>query len=144
LDTIAAINDYMFTYLRADTTLTTLMGNSNIQAGLAYRSKVFPYIVFALNPEVNFETSIVVNCDFQVDIWDKPDNGVTTRIYAIRNRLIKLLDKHTFSLDSDEAKGIRIYLNSLGIVLRDPDTEFVLHAIMLSSLRYIRNEDLIY
>lgn len=144
MDTIAAINDYMFTYLRADTTLTTLMGNSNIQAGLAYRSKVFPYIVFALNPEVNFETSIVVNCDFQVDIWDKPDNGVTTRIYAIRNRLIKLLDKHTFSLDSDEAKGIRIYLNSLGIVLRDPDTEFVLHAIMLSSLRYIRNEDLIY
>jgi len=145
VDTIAAINDYLFTYLRADTTLTDdLMGNSNIHEGLSYRSKVFPYVIFAINPDIDLETPVVVDCDLQVDVWDKPDNGLTTRIFGIRNRLIKLLDQHTFTLTGDEAKGIRIYLNSMGFVQRDPDNEFVMHIIMLFTLRYIRSEDLVY
>ena len=145
IDTIAAINSYLFTYLREDTILTDdLLGNNNIRVGLANRSDVYPYVVFDINPDVNFDTPIVVNSDLQVDIWNKPDNHLTTQIYGIRNRLIKLLDQHAFALDEGEAKGLRIYLNSMGFVGRDPDVEFVQHIIMLFSLRYIRSEDLVY
>lgn len=145
MDTIAAINHYLFDYLRADTILTDdLMGNSNIRVGLANRSDKFPYVVFDINPDIDFDTPIVVSADLQVEIWNKPSNKLTTQIYGIRNRLIKLLDQHTFTLDGNEAKGLRIYLNSMGFVLRDPDVEFVQHIIMLSTLRYIRSEDLVY
>lgn len=120
------------------------MGNLNIREGLANRSDTYPYIVYALNPDIDFETPIVVSCDLQIDIWDKPDTGLTTRIFEIRGRLIKLLDQYTFTLDGEEAKGLRIYLNSMGFVLRDPDVEFVQHIIMLYTLRYVRNLDLVY
>lgn len=144
MDTIEAINDYIFDYLRANTTLTDLLGNSNISEGLAGRSDVYPYIVFAINPGVSPDTPIVVSCDLQIDIWDKPDNGLTTRIFRTRGQLIKLLDQHTFTLDGNEAKGIRIYLNSMGVIIRDPDDEFVLHMVTTWSLRFVRNEDLVY
>lgn len=144
MDTIRAINAYLFGYLRADTTLTDLMGNNNIREGLANRSDIYPYIVYAINPDVSFDTPIIVNCDLQVDIWDKPNTGLTTRIFEIRNRLVKLLDRHTFTLDGGEAKGLRIYLNSMGFVMRDPEVEFVQHMIMLFTLRYVRSEDLVF
>ena len=144
MDTIRAVNNYIFSYLKADTTLTTLLGNNNIREGLANRSDTYPYIVFAVNPSVNFDTPIVVDCDLQIDVWDKPNNNLTTRIFEIRSRLIKLLDQHTFALDGGEAKGLRIYLNSMGIILRDPDVEFVQHLVMLLSLRYLRSEDLVF
>lgn len=144
MDTIRAINAYLFKYLREDTILTDLMGNLNVREGLANRSDVYPYIVYSINPDVNFETPIIVNSDLQVDIWDKPSTGLTTRIFEIRGRLIKILDQHTFTLDGGEAEGLRIYLNSMGFVMRDPDVEFVQHMIMLCTLRYVRSEDLVY
>ena len=144
MDTIAAINDYIFNYLRADTALTDLMGNSDISEGLAGRSDEYPYIVFAMNPEIARDIPIIVSCDLQVDIWDRPDSGLTTRIFAIREQLIKLLDLHTIILSGEEAKGIRIYANSMGFVLRDPDDEFVQHMITTWTLRFVRNKDLVY
>ena len=143
MDTIRSINSHLFNYLRTDTILTTdLMGNTNISVGLANRSATYPYIVFDINPDISFDTPIVVDCDLQVDIWNS--SSLTTQIFEIRNRLIKLLDQHDFTLDGGEAKGLRIYLNSMGFVLRDPDVEFVQHIIMLFTLRYVRNEDLVY
>ena len=144
MDTVRAINSYIFTYLRADTTLTGLMSNSNIHEGLAGRSSNYPYIVFAISPEINHNTPIIANCSFQVDVWDKPAGGLTSRIFEIRGRLIRLLDQHTFALDGDEAKGIRIYLDSMGIILRDPDDEFLQHMITVWTLRFVRKEDLVY
>jgi len=145
MDTVRAINDYIFTYLRADTVLTNdLMGNSNVHEGLAGRSSDYPYIVFAINPEINPNTPLIANCDFQVDIWDRPDDGLTSRIFEIRGRLIKLLDQYDFILDGNEAKGIRIFLDSMGIILRDPDDEFIQHMVMLFTLRFVRKEDLVY
>ena len=51
LDTIRAINHEIFDYLKADTTLTDLMGNSNIREGLAFRSDTYPYIRYDINPK---------------------------------------------------------------------------------------------
>jgi len=144
MDTIAAINDYIFDYLRADTTLTDLMENSNISEGLAGRSDEYPYIVFGMNPEIDRNTPIIVSCDLQVDIWNRPSTGLTTQIYEIRGRLVKLLDMHTIALSGGEAKGVRIYANSMGFVLRDPDDEFVQHMITTWTLRFVRSEDLVY
>lgn len=145
MDTVRAINHEIFNYLRADTILTSdLMGNSNIREGLAGRSDNYPYIVYAINPSISPDTPIVADCDFQVDIWDRPDNKLTTRICEIRGRLIKLLDQHVFILDGNEAKGIRVYLDSMGPILRDPDDEFIQHIVMLFTLRFIRNKDLVY
>lgn len=144
MDTVRVINSYIFTYLRADTTLTDLMGNSNIHEGLAGRSSDYPYIVFALSPGINPDTPLIANCSFQVDIWDKPTTGLTSRIFEIRGQLIKLLDQHTFTLDGDEAKGIRIFLDSMGIILRDPDDEFIQHMITGWTLRFVRSGDLVY
>lgn len=145
METIRAINKSLFDYLRADTTLTDdLMENNNIRVGLANRSDQYPYIVFDINPDIALDTPVVVDCDLQFDIWNKPDNHLTTQIYEIRGRLIKLLDQYTFTLTGEEAKGLRIYLNSMGFVLRDPDVEFVQHIIMLFTLRYVRSEDLVY
>lgn len=144
METVRAINHKMYAYLRADTTLTDLMGNSNIQEGLAVRSDTFPYIVYALDPSITPDTPVVANCGFQLDIWDKPTNGLTTRIFEVRGRLVKLLDQHTFTLDGGEAKGIRVYLDSMGPVLRDPDVEFLFHIVMLCTLRYVRSGDLVY
>jgi len=130
--------------LRADTTLATLLGNSNIREGLAGRSSVYPYIVFAISPNVAFDTPLIANCGLQVDIWDKPIDGLSSRIFEIRGRLIKLLDQHDFFLDGNEAKGIRIFLDSMGIIFYDPDDEFIRHLIMLFTLRFIRCGDLVY
>ena len=49
METVRALNHKIFTYLRADTTLTDLMGNSNIREGLANRSDTYPYIVYAID-----------------------------------------------------------------------------------------------
>ena len=144
MDTIAAINSYLFDYLNDDVTLTGTLGNPGVSEGLASRADDYPYIVFAMNPTVNPDTPIIVSCDLQIDIWDKPDSGLTTRIFEIRSQLIKLLDLHTFALDGDEAKAIRIYADSMGFVLKDPDDEFVQHMITTWSLRFIRNSDLVY
>ncbi len=144
MDTIRAINDYIFTYLRADITLIDLLGNYNIHEGLAHRSSDYPYIVFALSPEISPDTPLVADCSFQTDIWDKPADGLTSRIFEIRGRLIKLLDQHTFILDGNEAKGIRIFLDSMGVILRDPDDEFIQHMVTGWSLRFIRSGDLVY
>jgi hypothetical protein len=144
MDTIRAINHEIFDYLRADTTLTDLMGNSNVREGLAFRSDDYPYIVYAINPNIPSNTPVIANCNFQTDIWDRPDSKLTNRIYEIRGRLIKLLDQHTFTLDGSEAKGIRVYLDSSGIILRDPDDEFIQHIVMTYTLRYTRSEDLVY
>lgn len=145
MDTVRALNHKIFAYLREDPTLIDdLMGNSNVREGLANRSDIYPYIVYAINPDILPDTPVIANCGFQIDIWDKPTNGLTTRIFEIRGRLVKLLDQHTFTLGGGEAKGIRVYLDSMGIVLRDPDVEFVQHMIMLFTLRYVRSEDLVY
>lgn len=144
MDTVRAINHEIFDYLRADTTLTDLMGNSNIREGLASRSDDYPYIVFAIDPNILPDTPVMANCSFQVDIWDRPDNKLTTRIYEIRGRLIKLLDQHMLALDGSEAKGIRIYLDSMGFIQRDPDDEFIQHMVTTWSLRFARSEDLVY
>jgi len=145
LDTIRAINHEIFDYLKGDTILTKdLMGNSNISEGLSFRSDDYPYIVFAIDPSIASDTPVIANCGFQVDIWDRPDSKLTTRIFEIRGRLIKLLDQHTFTLSGNEAKGIRIHLDSMGFIQRDPDDEFIQHIVMLLTLRFIRNEDLVY
>ena len=144
MDTIRAINHEVFDYLKADATLIGLMGNSNIREGLAFRGDTYPYVLYDINPNILSDTPVVVNCDFQVDIWNRPDNGLTTEIYEIRGRLIKLLDQHTFSLDGNEAKGIRVYLNAMGPIFRDPDDEFIQHLVMLFTLRFIRSGDLVY
>lgn len=144
MDTVRALNHKIFDYLRADTTLTDLMGNFNVREGLANRSDEYPYIVYAIDPNITPDTPVIANCGFQIDIWDKPDNNLTTRIFEIRGRLVKLLDQHMFTLDGDEAKGIRVYLDSMGFVLRDPDDEFIKHIVMLFTLRYVRSGDLVY
>jgi len=144
MDTIAAINDYIFNYLNADVTLTNTLGNPSVSEGLAGRSNVYPYIVFGINPTINPDAPVIVSGDLQIDIWDRPDSGLTTRIFEIRCQLIKLLDLHTIVLGGEEAKGIRIYADSMGFVLHDPDDEFVQHMIMLFTLRYVRSEDLVY
>jgi len=144
LDTVRAINYKIFDYLRDDGDLTDLMGNLNIREGLAFRSDNYPYVVYAIDPTIAPDTPVIANCGFQVDIWDKPDNKLTTRIYEIRGRLIKLLDQHLFTLDGDEAKGIRVYLDSMGFIQKDPDDEFIQHVVMLLTLRFVRNRDLVY
>jgi len=143
LDAIRAINHGIFNYLRTDEELAIFMGNSNIHEGLASRSSEYPYIVFAINPSLTPDTPVIVKCDFQIDIWDKPDNNLTTRINEIRGRLVLLLDQHIFILSGGEAKGIRTYLDSYGIILRDPDAEFVQHMVTLWSLRFVRSVDLL-
>jgi hypothetical protein len=120
------------------------MGNTNIMEGLARRSEDYPYIVFSVTPSIVAGTPAIVNCDLQIDVWDKPDNGLTETIYETKGRLIKLLDCKTLSLNGEEAKGIRIFLDSTSEVLRDPDEEFVLHVVTLWTLRFVRNEDLVY
>lgn len=152
MDTIRAINHAILKHLVEDNDLTTLMGNTNINEGLAGRSDVYPYIVYAVDPHVPPETPVVADCGFQVDIWDRPEDNLTVRIYEIRGRLIKLLDQHILALYEDvskemtgeEAQGIRIYLNSMGVILRDPDDEFVQHIVTIWTLRFIRSEDLVY
>ena len=145
MDTVRALNHKIYEYLRADTaTLIDLMGNSNIREGLAFRSDDYPYIVFAIDPSINSDTPVIANCGFQVDIWDKPDNKLTTRIFEIRGRLIELLDQHTFALDGGEAKGIRVYLDGMGFIQRDPDDEFIQHIVTIWTLRYVRSGDLVY
>lgn len=144
MDTIRAINHYIFGYLRGKEPLTELLGNQNISEGLANRSNDYPYIVFAINPEISPDTPVIVSCDLQIDIWDKPDSGLTTRIFEIRGQLIKSLDQYTFVLEGGEAKGIRIYADSMGFVLRDPDDEFIQHMVTTWTLRFVRSGDLAY
>jgi hypothetical protein len=144
METIRAINHELFDYLRNDSELASIMGNTNIREGLATRSEDYPYIVFSISPTILVDTPVIANCDLQIDIWDKADNGSTEKIYETKGRLIKLLDCKTLSLDGGEVKGARIFLDSTSEVLRDPDEEFVLHVATLWTLRFVRSEDLVY
>jgi hypothetical protein len=144
MDSLRAINHKLFSVMTEDTTLINLLGNTNIREGFSARFDDFPYIIFFIDPSINMESVVVANCGLQIDIWDKPTDGLTSTIYEIRSRLIALFDNKIFKLDGGEVKAIRTYLDNPGFVFYDPDEEFVLHMVMGFTLKYFRSADLNY
>jgi len=139
MDVIAAINAEIFTYLRADEALVGIMGNNNIQVGRALRSDVFPYITFGIRPFVDPLMPLLGTGTLEIHLWDK--HSLTTRINNMRDRLIKLMDLHEFTLSGEEAKGVRVFFDSSDMI--EEEEEFIQHLVILCSVKYIRRTNII-
>ena len=138
IDTNRAINGAILSYLLADETLATTMGNTNISVGENVRSADFPYMSWSLKSYVDQQSGIVMDSILTMHLWDKKD--ITDRISEMRGRLIKLLDNETFQLTGGEAKAVRIFFDSDLIV--PEDIEFVHHIVILFTVKYVRKGDL--
>jgi hypothetical protein len=138
IDTNRAINGAILTYLLADSTLISTMGNSNIRVGGGIRSDLFPYLSYSIRSDVDKMAPVVMDGILEVHLWDKKD--LTDRIQEMRGRMIKLLDHETFEISGGEAKGVRLFYDSDGII--PEEEEFYHHIVILFTLKYIRSEDL--
>jgi len=143
MDVIAAINSKIFTYLRADDTLTDdpvtgIMGNKNIRVGRALRSDVFPYVTFGIRPFVDPLMPLLGTGTLEIHLWDK--SSLTTRINNIRDRIIWLMDLHEFSLLNEEAKGVRIFFDSSDEI--EEEEEFIRHMVILCTVKYVRKSNI--
>jgi len=142
MDVIAAINKEIFDYLRADNTaegnLVEIMGNNNIRVGRALRSDVFPYITFGIRPFVDPLMPLLGTGTLETHLWDK--SSLMTRINNMRDRLIKLMDLHEFSLSGEEAKGVRIFFDSSDMI--EEEEEFIRHLVILYSVKYVRKSNI--
>ena len=138
MDTNRAINGAILTYLLADETLATTMGNTNISVGENVRSAEFPYMSWSIKSAADPLSTIVVGGTLTMHLWDKKD--ITDRIHEMRGRLIKLLDNQTFQLTGGEAKGVRLFYDSDLIV--PEDEEFIHHIVILFTIKYVRSGDL--
>jgi len=138
MDVIRSINHEIWSYLKADDPLEEIMGNRNIRIGRALRSDVFPYIVFGLRPFVDPLMPLLGTGTLEVHLWDK--NELLTRVYEMRDRMIKLLDLHVFSLSGGEAEGVRIFFDSSDMI--EDETEFIQHLVILYTVKYIRKSNI--
>ena len=138
MDIIAAINAEIFDYLRADETLVGIMGNNNIRVGRAQRSDVFPYITFGIRPFVDPLMPLLETGTLETHLFDK--SSLTTRINNMRDRLIKLMDLHEFSLSGEEAKGVRVFFDSSDMI--EEEEEFIRHLVILFTCKYIRKSNI--
>jgi len=142
MDVIAAINEGIFNYLRADKTLPDnlagIMGNNNIRVGRALRSDVFPYITFGIRPFVDPLMPLLGTGTLETHLWDK--SSLMTRVNNMRNRLIWLMDLHEFTLSGDEAKGVRIFFDSSDMI--EEEEEFIQHLVILYTVKYIRRSNI--
>ncbi|MBA7516389.1 hypothetical protein ES705_08437 [subsurface metagenome] len=142
MDIIAAINKEIFDYLRADDTvegnLAGIMGNKNIRVGRALRSDVFPYITFGIRPFVDPLMPLLGTGTLETHLWDK--SSLTTRVNNMRDRLIKLMDLHEFTLSEEEAKGVRIFFDSSDMI--EEEEEFIRHLVILWTVKYIRKSNI--
>jgi len=142
MDVIRAINTEIFDYLRDDGILTDnpvggIMGNKNIRIGRALRSDIFPYITFGIRFFVNPLMPLLGTGTLETHLWDK--NNLTSRVYEMRDRLIKLLDLRDFALSGEEAKGVRIFLDSSDMI--EEEEEFIQHMVILWTVKYIRSAE---
>ena len=142
MDVIAAINEEIFDYLRADDTaegnLVGIMGNSNIHVGRALRSDKFPYVTFGIRPFVDPLMPLLGTGTLETHLWDK--SNLMTRINKMRNRLIWLMDLHEFTLSGEEAKGVRIFFDSSDMI--EEEEEFIQHLVILYTVKYIRKSNI--
>lgn len=138
IDTNRAINGAILTYLLADSTLTSTMGNSNIRVGEGIRSDDFPYMSYSIKGSIDVASGIIMGGIVEFHLWD--EKPLTDRIHEMRGRIIKLLDKQIFQLTGGEAKGVRLYYDS-DVMIPD-DVEFIRHIAILFTIKYIRSEDL--
>lgn len=138
MDVIRSINHAIWSYLKADDPLEEIMGNRNIRIGRALRSDVFPYIVFGLRPFVDPLMPLLGTGTLEIHLWDK--NELLTRVYEMRDRMIKLLDLHVFSLSGGEAKGVRIFFDSSDMI--EDEVEFIQHHVILYTVKYIRKSNI--
>jgi len=142
MDVIAAINEGIFDYLRADDTaegnLVGIMGNKNIRVGRALRSDVFPYITFGIRPFVDPLMPLLGTGTLETHLWDK--HSLMTRVNNMRDRLIWLMDLHEFSLSKEEAKGVRIFFDSSDMI--EEEEEFIRHLVILCTVKYIRKSNI--
>jgi hypothetical protein len=141
MDVVAAINKEIFDYLRADDTLpgnlAGIMGNKNIRIGRALRSDIFPYITFGIRFFVDPLMPLLGTGTLETHLWDK--NNLMTRVHNMRDRLIKLMDLHEFPIPGEEAKGVRIFLDSSDMI--EEEEEFIQHMVILWTVKYIRNAE---
>lgn len=138
MDTVLAINSAILTYLLADETLATTMGNTNISVGENYRSSDFPYMSWSIKNYVDPLSPVVMSGILTMHLWDK--GALTSTIYEMRGRLIKLLDREVFQLTGGEAKAVRVFYDSDLIV--PEEVEFIHHFVILYTVKYIRSGDL--
>jgi len=138
IDTTRAINGAILAYLLADSTLISTMGNSNIRVGEGVRSDNFPYLSYSIKGSIDVASGIIMGGILEVHLWDKKD--LTDRIYEMRGRIIKLLDREMFQLTGGEAKGVRLYYDN-DVKIPD-DVEFIHHIAILFTIKYIRSGDL--
>ena len=138
IDTNRAINGAILTYLLADSTLISTMGNSNIRVGEGIRSDSFPYMSYSIKGSIDVASGIIMGGIIEFHLWDKKD--LTDRIYEMRGRIIKILDKEMFVLSGGEAKGVRLYYDS-DVMIPD-DGEFIRHIAILFTIKYLRSGDL--
>lgn len=138
IDTNRAINGAILTYLLADTTLVSTMGNSNIRVGEGIRSDDFPYMSYSIKGSIDVASGIIMGGIVEFHLWDKKD--LTDRIHEMRGRIIKILDKQIFPLTGGEAKGVRLYYDN--DVMVPDDVEFIRHIAILFTIKYVRSGDL--
>lgn len=138
IDTNRAINGAILTYLLADSTLVSTMGNSNIRVGEGIRSDDFPYMSYSIKGSIDVASGIIMSGIVEFHLWDKKD--LTDRIHEMRGRIIKILDKQIFQLTGGEAKGVRLYYDN--DVMVPDDVEFIRHIAILFTIKYVRSGDL--
>jgi len=107
IDTSKSITDYIFALLVADTSLKTTMGETvRLYLTWAKPDAAFPYLVHRLDIRREPGTHVIQKATYYLDIWSDSPNADET--FAIRKRLMELLDELVFTTDDVSLVHIEI------------------------------------
>jgi len=113
MDVKAALITALAEHLMADPTLKELFkldgeveGTVRVRYQWAVQDENFPYLVHTADL-LTQEDWLTSEASYVLDIWDHGQNA--SRMLAIRERLLELLNRERLALAGGEATGIRIY-----------------------------------
>lgn len=109
MDTIRAIIEALYARIMGDPVLQALAptGELPLYEIWAPEDAGFPYLTHEVRIEIT-DVWALVEGTWRLDIWDHSQNR--NRLYAIRARLVALMDQETLTLPVEVPTGVRVVM----------------------------------
>lgn len=136
MDSIAQLKTSAYELLTSDAELQTLFGGTvSMENVWPSPDQVMPYICYRASSTPFLPGDIVAVATLTIDLWDNSDDG--SRIAAIRQRVSKLLERRTFTVNR-----VSMRLRKSIDQEMEEDERYVWHTVMTWTTRYTRQDEM--
>lgn len=112
LDAELSVYEALFQRITTDPEMLLLVGD-RLHLIMAPEDAHFPYLAHRL--EITVLRDVIVPAVYRIDVWDY--SPTAERTFAIRRRLVTLLDGEVFTISPDgDSRDIRLAFNGGGLV----------------------------